>query len=160
MPPPAIVDPTTLDFSNPIVDREGILSINPHRHEFALVDGVVLCDVERRIYAGYHDVKPDDWWVRGHVPGRPLFPGVLMIETAAQLASYMTHRLLAADRFVALAGLEQVKYRGTVEPPCRFVVVGHALDVRPRRTKCMSQGFVDGTMVFEAVITGMTLEAP
>jgi len=157
MPPPAIVDPATLDFSRPVATRDDILRINPHRHEFALVDAVVLFDAERGVYAGYHDVRPDDWWTRGHIPGRPLFPGVLMIECAAQLSSYLTHRVLETDRFVALAGVDEVKFRGTVEPPCRFVVVGRGLEVRPRRIRCATQGFVNNTMVFEAVITGMLL---
>ena len=157
MPPPVILDPRTLDFSNLVADREQIMRVNPHRHEFCLVDGVVLCDQENRIFAGYHDIRPDAFWVRGHVPERPLFPGVLMIEVAAQLSSYLKSIMLGGDGFFGLAGVDQVKYRGTVEPPCRFVVVGRGVEVRPRRTKCQTQGFVDGTMVFEAVISGMAV---
>jgi 3-hydroxyacyl-[acyl-carrier-protein] dehydratase len=157
MPPPAILDPTTLDFSNLIADRAAVEQANPHRHEFSLVDGVLLLDLDRGLFAGYHDVRTDAWWVRGHVPGRPLFPGVLMIEAAAQLSSYVTHKALQVERFVGLTAVNDVKYRGTVAPPSRFVVVGQALDLRPRRTKCATQGFVNGNMVFEAVITGMLL---
>lgn len=94
---------------------------------------------------------------RHHVPGRPLFPGVLMIETAAQLCSYLTHTLHTGDPFVGLTGVDNVKYRGTVEPPCRFVVVGKLLKASSRRTRTAMQGFVDGAMVFEAVITGMVV---
>lgn len=157
MPPQVILNPATLDFSKLAANREEIQKINPHRHEFALLDGVVLCDEQRGLIAGYYDIRADDWWTRGHVPGRPLFPGVLMIECAAQLASFLTRRLLGGERFVGLAGVDQVKYRGTVEPPCRFVVVIRTLDVRPRRAKYAAQGFVGDTMVFEAVITGMLL---
>lgn len=157
MPPPAIVDPSTLDFSRPVVDREAILQVNPHRHEFALLDAIVFFDAAQRVFVGYHDVRADAWWTRGHIPGRPLFPGVLMIEVAAQLASYLTHEIIGTSRFIGLTGVDQVKYRGTVEPPCRFVVVGKGLDVRPRRTKCYTQGFVGSKMVFEAVIHGMSV---
>ena len=157
MPPPAILDPTTLDFAHPVATREQIAQVNPHRHEFALLDAVVLFDESSAIFAGYHDVRADEFWVRGHIPGRPLFPGVLMLEVAAQLASYMKYRILGRETFFGLTGLDQVKYRGTVEPPCRFVVVGHGVEVRPRRTRCLTQGFVNGTMVFEAMISGMSL---
>jgi 3-hydroxyacyl-[acyl-carrier-protein] dehydratase len=157
MPPPVILDPTTLDFAHPLVDREGILRINPQRHEFALLDGVLLADPQRGLFAGYHDVRTDAWWVRGHVPGRALFPGVLMIEAAAQLSSYVTHLVLPGDHFIGLAGVDQVKFRGAIEPPCRFVVVGRVLSTRPRRTECAAQGFVNSTMVFEAQITGMIM---
>lgn len=157
MPPPAILDPLSLDFSRPFATREQIAEVNPHRDEFALLDAVVTFDREAGTFSGYHDVRPDEWWARGHIPGRPLFPGVLMIEVAAQLASFLGHLVNGRDFFMGLTGVDDVKYRGTVEPPCRFVVVGRALDARKRRTKCATQGFVDGTMVFEAVITGMAL---
>jgi len=155
MPPPAILDPRTLDLSNIIADRDAIGELNLHRHEFALLDAVVYADEENAIFAGYHDVRPDAFWVRGHVPERPLFPGVLMLESAAQLASYMRAKLINQEGFFGLTGVDQVKYRGTVEPPSRYVVVAKGVDVRPRRTRCLAQGFVDGTMVFEAMITGM-----
>ncbi|MFH1747005.1 MAG: 3-hydroxyacyl-ACP dehydratase FabZ family protein [Planctomycetota bacterium] len=158
MPPQAILDPATLDFSKLVAGHEQILRVNPQRHEFALLDAIVLIDHERQIYAGYHDIRPNEWWTRGHIPGRPLFPGVLMIETAAQLASYLTHDLLETDSFVGLAGIDEVKYRGTVEPPCRFVVVGKPLRMRTKRTECATQGFVNGKMVFEARISGMLIE--
>jgi 3-hydroxyacyl-[acyl-carrier-protein] dehydratase len=113
--------------------------------------------MENHIFAGYHDLTVDAWWVRGHIPGRPLFPGVLMIEVAAQLASVMTHSFLPGDRFIGFGGVSEVKFRGAIEPPARFLVIGKAIELRSRRTVCQAQGFVNGTMVFEAAITGMTV---
>lgn len=155
MPPPVILDPAALNFSQLVADTHEIQRLNRQRHEFAMLDGVVHFDEETRLFAGYHDVRPDAWWVRGHIPGRPLFPGVLMIEVAAQLASFVTHKAMKHDAFIGFAGVDGVKFRGAVEPPCRFVVVGRATELRPRRTVCVTQGFVGSTMVFEASITGM-----
>jgi 3-hydroxyacyl-[acyl-carrier-protein] dehydratase len=155
MPPPRVLDPEQLDFSNPIADRAEIARLNPHRYEFALLDGVVLVDTERGLYAGYHDVRPDAFWARGHIPGRPLFPGVLMIEAAAQLASYVYHHLFPGMGFMGFVGVDEARFRGTVEPPCRFVIVGRGIQMKPRRMICQTQGFVGATMVFEGVITGM-----
>ncbi len=157
MPPPPILDPGSLDFGHLLADRQAIADALPHRHEFALLDGVLFCDQHSGTYAGYYDVRADAWWARGHVPGRPLLPGVLMIEIAGQLASFLTSRFLGERRFVALAGVEDVKFRDTVEPPCRLVMIGKAIDLRPRRTRCLSQGFVGEKMVFEGTITGMSL---
>ena len=156
MPPPVILDPSGLSFEE-AEPLSQVHAYNPQRHEFALLDRVIHFDPENMVAAGYHDVSEDGWWTRGHVPGRPLFPGVLMIEVAAQLASYVTHRLLPEldDRFVGFAGVDDVKFRGAVSPPARFVVVNQGLTVKPRRSICLSQGFVDGVMVFEAKITGM-----
>lgn len=155
MPPPAILDPASLDLSHLIADRDEIMRLNPHRHEFALLDGIVYCDSENKVFAGYHDIREDAWWVRGHIPGRPLFPGVLMIEAAAQMASYLTHRLLNARGFIGFAGVDKVKFRGVVTPPARYVIVGRGKQIKPRRTVCEMQGFVNNTMVFEGQITGM-----
>lgn len=157
MPPPVILDPSTLDFDHPIADRDEIRRVNPHRFEFALLDGIVYSDSENSIFAGYHDLRADAWWVRGHIPGRPLFPGVLMIESAAQLASYLTYELMGFGGFVGFAGVDKVKFRGTVTPPCRFVIVGRGVSLKRRRTICEFQGFVDNTMVFEAEVTGMRI---
>jgi len=104
---------------------------------------------------GYKDVREDEFWVRGHIPGRPLLPGVLMIEAGAQLVSFCTHKILNINKFVGFGGVDEVKFRGTVIPPCRLVLVGKAIEVKPRRCVCYVQGFVDNTMVFEAKITGM-----
>lgn len=155
MPPPTILDPTQLDFSNVIADRPAIERINPHRHEFALLDAVILLDQPHGIYAGYLDIRPDAFWVRGHIPGRPLFPGVLMIEASAQLASYLFHCIFPGMGFLGFTGVDGVKFRGIVEPPCRFVIVGRAKQMRPRRLICESQGFVGSSLVFEGEITGM-----
>lgn len=155
MPPPTILDPRTLDFAHLVADRAAIQEVNPHRHEFSLLDAVILLDREHSIYAGYHDIRPDAFWVRGHIPGRPLFPGVLMIEAAAQLASYLYHTVFPGAGFLGFTGVDAVKFRGIVAPPCRFVIVGRGKQMRPRRMICESQGFVDSTLVFEAEITGM-----
>jgi 3-hydroxyacyl-[acyl-carrier-protein] dehydratase len=144
-----------LDFEHPIADRQAIGRLNPHRFEFALLDGIVHRDPEQQVFAGYLDVRADAWWARGHIPGRPLFPGVLMIEAAAQLASYLTHDMLGRQSFIGFVGIDRVKFRGTVTPPCRFVVVGRGTSIKRRRIICECQGFVDNTMVFEAEITGM-----
>ena len=51
---------------------------------------IVHVDPEKHLVAGYKDVGNDEFWVRGHMPGYPLMPGVLMCEAAAQLCSYYT----------------------------------------------------------------------
>jgi 3-hydroxyacyl-[acyl-carrier-protein] dehydratase len=157
MPPQSIVDPAQLDLLHPLARREEIYAALPHRYEFALLDALVLLDLERGVYAGYLDICAGAYWVRGHIPGRPLFPGVLMIEAAAQLASYLHRRLFPEAGFIGFTGVDAVKFRGAVEPPSRLVLVGRAKQIRTRRVVCETQGFVGPTMVFEAEITGMTM---
>ncbi len=159
MPPTPILTPSQLNFDNLIAGPEQIEQANPHRHEFRLLDGVALFDPERSVCAGFHNVRNDEFWVRGHIPERPLFPGVLMIETAAQLASYAHHQLFAntdSNSFLGFLGVDAAKFRGIVQPPARFVVLAQGKIMKPRRMVCYTQGFVDDTMVFEGEITGMT----
>ncbi len=158
MPPPVILDPLGLQEAKPIVGSDEIRRLNPQRHEFALLDGILVEDLDTPVFAGFHTVMENAWWARGHIPDRPLFPGVLMIEVAAQLVSYATHRLRSDEsRFFGFAAVDGVKFRRAVAPPGRFVVVAHSISVKPRRTKSQVQGFMGDVMVFEAAITGMPI---
>lgn len=157
MPPPMFLNPAEIDLKNILFDGDYIRSVNPHRFEFALLDAVVHCDRSAGIYAGYHDVALDAWWVRGHIPGRPLFPGVLMIEAAAQLASFMAKDQLRLPDFIGFTGVENVRFRGVVSPPCKLLMIGKAVQIKPRRIISDVQGFVNDSMVFEGTIIGMPI---
>jgi len=105
----------------------------------------------------WRDVRDDEFWVPGHIPGRPLFPGVLMIEAAAQLASFMVLRRLPDHDFLGFAGVDDVKFRGQVVPGDRLYVLMEQTEFRRRRCICNTQGLVRGEIVFEATITGMPM---
>lgn len=159
MPPKPIVPLEDLDLENVIFDREAIRRINPHRYEFEQIHAVCLADRENLVVAGYRDVTEDEFWVRGHIPGRPIFPGVLMIEATAQMCSVMYYSYLAPDNdhFFGFAGLENVKFRGSAKPGDRLVFLARSLERRSRKWSFEAQAFIDGKMVFEAIVTGMTV---
>ena len=50
---------------------------------------------------GYKDVTESEFWVRGHIPGRPLMPGVIMVESAAQLLSFFVRQIYQVDAFTS-----------------------------------------------------------
>jgi 3-hydroxyacyl-[acyl-carrier-protein] dehydratase len=158
MPSQMLMDPAGFDLDHVIADREAIRKINPQRQEMEQIDAVVYLDRENHIIAGYKDVRPDEFWVSGHMPGDPLLPGVLMCEAAAQLCSYYvcTQVGLAGD-FLAFAGMDNVRFRGTVRPGDRMVLVAKGTRVKPRQTVCQVQGFVGSKLIFEADIIGMPL---
>jgi len=157
MPPKPLLDVSTLDFGQMVADRDQIYAVNPHRYEFQLLDGIVLYDLPAGLIVGYRDCRDDEFWVRGHIPGRPLFPGVLMIEAAAQLVSYYVMGHKDRDGFLGFGAVDDVKFRGTVEPGQRLIVAGKVLEERPRRCVGATQAFVNGNMVYEGTITGMWL---
>src|SRR4051794_26024903 len=115
MPPELHFDPAQLDLSKIVADKEAIRTTNPQRFEMEQLDAIVLMDTTQGLIAGYKDVRPDEFWVRGHMPGYPLMPGVMMCEAAAQMCSYysVVNGLLAGD-FIGFAGLENVRFRNTV----------------------------------------------
>src|SRR5580693_1896849 len=97
MPPELHLDPTKLDFNRVVVDREELRRVNPQRFEMEHLNGIVHIDREKALIVGFKDVGADEFWVRGHMPGYPLLPGVLMCEASAQMCSY----------YVVTAGLLQ-----------------------------------------------------
>lgn len=156
MRPELILDPTELDFSNILATREQLRQTNPQRFEMEQIDAVILMDPERHLIAGYKDVRDDEFWVRGHMPGFPLLPGVLMCEAAAQLVSYYVAVVgIKASDFIAFGGMENVRFRGTVRPGDRLVLIGKGLKLNRRQTVFTIQGFVGKTLVFHADIIGV-----
>jgi len=161
MPPRALIDPTRLDPSRVVADIEAIRSKNPQRYEFEQLSHICHLDLDLGEVAGVLDVPEDPWWGRGHVPGRPLMPGVLMLESAAQLCSWFVHQVYDAEhagRIFGFGGIDAVKYRAVIFPPARLVVLGKRVEVRPRRAIFDTQGFLGddlSQMAFEARITGM-----
>ena len=121
------------------------------------LDGVVRVDLDEGLIVGYKDVRDDEFWVRGHIPGRPLLPGVIMCEAAAQLCSYYYKEAIGLGEFLGFGGMEAVKFRQAVEPGSRLVLVAKAERVSQRRATFRCQGFVDGRMVFEGTIIGMPM---
>jgi 3-hydroxyacyl-[acyl-carrier-protein] dehydratase len=158
MPREFHLDPATLDLNKVIVDQAGIRQVNPQRFEMEQLTAIVLTDPDQHIIAGYKDVGKDEFWVRGHLPDYPLFPGVLMCEAAAQLCSYYitTHGHGRGD-FIGFGGLENVRFRGQVRPGDRLLLVAKATKLHRRQTIFSVQGFVGSKLVFNGDVIGVPL---
>ena len=150
-----LLDLSRIDLNKLVVTREEIYAKLPHRYEFMQLDGIIHIDVAERVAVGLRVVREDEFWVKGHIPGRPLMPGVMIIETAAHMASFLSQAVQPTDHFLGFGGVDGVKFRGAVVPPARMYVLVKGIEIRPRRTVCDAQGIVDGKLVFEARITGM-----
>ena len=158
MPRELHLDPASIDWNKVIVDEEGIRKVNPQRFEMEQLTAIVLIDTEKHMIAGYKDVGADEFWVRGHLPGYPLYPGVLMCEAAAQLCSYyITTQGYARGDFVGFSGLENVRFRGQVRPGDRLLLIAKATKLHRRQTICNVQGFVGSKLVFNGDIIGVPL---
>ncbi len=151
------MDLDSIDLSQVCLDQEGIYEVLPHRHEFMLLEGVCHLDHDKQHIIAFRDIRPDDWWFRGHVPGRPLLPGVLMLEMAAQASALLSKLVAGFKPFIAFGGVDDCKFREAVEAPSRLYLLATGTEVRPRRIISQTQGVVDGKLIFEAKITGLAL---
>lgn len=154
-----ILDPSAYDMGHVLADIEEIRCYNPQRYEMEHLTAIVYDDVERGICVGYKDITPDEFWVRGHMPGMPLMPGVIMCEAAAQLCAYhvQRHRLMDG-KMIGFGGLDQVRFRGTVVPGDRLVIASQKLQLRPgAMIRSRFQCFVREQMVCEGEIRGIPI---
>ena len=156
MPPTLIFDIAGVDLNAVVADREAIRRVNPQRGDMEHLDAIVWHDHKTRTI-GYKDVRHDEFWVSGHIPGRPLLPGVIMLEAAAQLASYHTKGVMGWTDFIGFGGVEECKFRAPVMPGCRLYMLAELVTARHRRFNSRIQGLVNGQVVFEAKIVGVVM---
>lgn len=157
MAPTLLFDISGIDLDQAAFGVEAIERVNPHRGDMRLIDAIVFLADDLSKAVAYKDVRHDEFWVAGHIPGQPIFPGVLMIEAAAQMASFVYLRRLGDQAFMGFAGVDNVKFRGQVFPGDRLVLLLQEREFRRRRCVCDVQAAVNGTLVFEATITGMPM---
>ena len=155
-----LVDLATLDLTRDVVPEAELREVLPHRHEFQLIDGICHLDLEAGLVVGYKVWDDSAWWARGHIPGRPLMPGVLLAESAAQAATILMKRTegWGSEQFIGLGGLDRVRFRGQVVPPTTVYFVS-----RPGRrsgnriAKYPAQAFCGGKLVMDMELIGVLL---
>lgn len=157
MPPRLILDLDTVDLDHVHASREELRKTVPQRFEMEQLDCVHFLDTDARVAVGSREIRDDEWWVRGHIPGRPIFPGVLTIEAAAQLSTYLYKAVIEETRFLGFGGLDAVRFRGRIEPGQTLILLARLKEVRSRSSVTECQGVVDGKMVFQALVTGLAV---
>jgi len=153
------IDLAALDFAHPLAGIDAIRAANPHRFEFELLTGIVHVDPANRLIVGFKDVTAGEFWTRGHMPGYPLMPGVLMCEAAAQLCGYyyVTQKIGEAGVLMGLAEIDDARFTRTVRPGDRLGLVGQGLKVHRRLMRFHAIGYVGTEKAFEATVTGVPM---
>jgi 3-hydroxyacyl-[acyl-carrier-protein] dehydratase len=154
-----IIDPDTIDFTKVVAGIDEIRKYNPQRFEMEQLTAIVYEDPVRVACVGYKDVAQDEFWVRGHMPGMPLMPGVVMLEAVAQVCCYCSHKYkLLGDSLVGFGGLEDVRFREPVVPGDRLIVMCELLKLRkPYLLVCRFQGVVDRNIVVDGRLKGIPI---
>lgn len=154
-----ITDLDQIDFNRVIADIHEIRRYNPQRYEMEQLTAIVYEDTERHVCVGYKDLGPDEFWIRGHMPGLPLMPGVVMLEAAAQMCSYYVQKYdLLGTEMVGFGGLENVRFRDPVVPGSRLILMSELLKMRRgRMIVSRFQGVVKQSLVVEGEIKGIAI---
>ena len=130
---------------------EDIHQLLPHRYPFALVDRIIeYVPGERAV--GIKNVTFNEPYFPGHIPGRPIMPGVLMVESMAQVGGVILTQLPGMKgKFFAFAGIDKTRFRRQVVPGDQLVMTVELLSFkRNRLAKMQGKGLVDGQLAVEA----------
>lgn len=133
---------------------EEVQRILPHRYPFLLVDRILTLEVGKRI-VGVKNVTINEPFFQGHFPGRPIMPGVLIIEALAQVGGILA--LLSAPEnlgnpSIFLMGLDKVRFRKPVVPGDQLILELDLLRGGKKYFKMQGKAFVNQTLVTEAEV--------
>ncbi len=143
-------------------DIRRVLALLPHRYPMLLVDRVVDLVPDARIHA-VKAVSINEPFFAGHFPGRPIMPGVLIIEALAQAAGVLAIEsmgLAGSGKLVYFMAIDGAKFRKPVEPGCLLHL--HAEIVQAKRTVCKFAGraMIDDGLAAECSFTAMIADPP
>jgi 3-hydroxyacyl-[acyl-carrier-protein] dehydratase len=145
--------------SEPIINIEKIIKSLPHRYPFLLVDKVVSLEPSKKIIA-IKNVTFNEPHFMGHFPGKPIMPGVMIVEAMAQAASLMVTAGddFDAEKLVYFMSIDSAKFRKPVVPGDVLELHVELVQNRGNVWKVAALGIVEGQKVAEAQFSAMIFD--
>jgi 3-hydroxyacyl-[acyl-carrier-protein] dehydratase len=135
------------------IGREAIEAILPHRDPFLLLDEVLELEPGKRVVAR-KKVREDEFWTQGHFPGRPVMPGVLIVEAMAQAGAVAVLSEEENRGKIALfAGIDGVRFKRIVEPGDELELTCELETVRGPIGRGKARATVDGKLAARGTLT-------
>ena len=144
------------------LDIRRVMAALPHRYPMLLVDRVESLDPEKGISA-IKAVTINEPFFQGHFPGRPIMPGVLIVEALAQAAGLLAVEslgLAGSGKLVYFMAIEGAKFRTPVEPGVLLRLDVEFVQKRSSVCKFAGRALVDGKLAAEAQFTAMIADPP
>ncbi len=133
-----------------VLDSADIQKILPHRYPFLLVDKIIELIPEKRA-VGIKNVTTNEHFFTGHFPGRPVMPGVLIVEALAQVAGVlMLNKKENLGKIAYFMSLDKAKFRKTVLPGDQLRLEVQVIKLRSKTGQVHTRALVDGQVVSEA----------
>ena len=141
------------------LDSTEIQSILPHRYPFLLVDRIEELEIGKRVI-GIKNVTVNEPFFQGHFPGRPIMPGVLIIEAMAQVGGVLAFKSAnqSGAKLVYFMGIDKAKFRRPVVPGDRLRFVVDVLRARHPYWKMRGEAYVEDSLVCEAELMAMVTD--
>ena len=144
------------------LDIRRVMAALPHRYPMLLVDRVEKIVTDQSITA-IKAVSMNEGFFQGHFPGRPIMPGVLIVEALAQAAGILAVESLGladSGKLVYFMAIEGAKFRNPVEPGCLLQLDVEFVQKRATVCKFTGRASVDGKLAAEASFTAMIADPP
>ena len=144
------------------LDTARVMAALPHRYPMLLVDRVEALVLDRSITA-IKAVTINEGFFQGHFPGRPIMPGVLIVEALAQAAGILAVESLGLSgtgKLVYFMAIEHAKFRKSVEPGVLLKLDVEFVQKRSSVCKFAGRATIDGMLAAEASFTAMIADPP
>lgn len=140
-----------------MLDIMEIMKRIPHRYPFLLVDRIIEMDKEQQIIKGLKNVTINEEFFKGHFPGHPIMPGVLIVEGMAQCLGVLVLDD-TKDKVPYFAAIENVKFKAPVRPGDQVIYEVKVNKLRRNIVKASGVAKVDDKVVTEAAFTFTIME--
>ena len=143
-------------------DIRAVLAALPHRYPMLLVDSIEEIVPDQSIRA-IKAVTINEPFFQGHFPGRPIMPGVLIVEALAQAAGVLAIEslgLAGSGKLVYFMAIDGAKFRTPVEPGCLLSLEVEFVQKRASVCKFAGRAMMDGKLAAEANFTAMIADPP